>query len=138
MPRTTPSATSSGVASAQAISAFLPPSSRVSALSVALAPLITARPASTLPMKPIFATFGCATSATPASRPPVTTLNTPGGNTPSHSSAMRSADSGVWSAGLTISVLPAASGAPHLPATNSSGWLNAPMRATTPSGSRSV
>ena len=39
MPRTTPSATSSGVASAHAMSAFLPPSSSVSAFSVALAPL---------------------------------------------------------------------------------------------------
>jgi hypothetical protein len=138
MPRTTPSATSAGAASAQAISAFLPPSSRVSALSVALAPCITARPPPTLPIKPILATRGCATSAAPVSRPPVTTLNTPGGNTSDQSSASRSADSGVCSAGLTISTLPAASGAPHLPATKSSGWLNAPMRATTPSGSRTV
>ena len=57
MPRTTPSATSAGVASAHAISAFLPPSSSVSALSVAPAPVITARPALTLPMKPILATL---------------------------------------------------------------------------------
>jgi hypothetical protein len=56
----------------------------------------------------------------------------------SQSCAMRNADSGVWSAGLMTSVLPATSGAPHLPATKSSGWLNAPIRATTPSGSRSV
>ena len=59
------------------------PSSSVSALSVALAPLITARPALTLPMNPTFATFGWATSAAPVSRPPVTTLNTPGGKTSS-------------------------------------------------------
>ena len=37
MPRTTPSAISSGDASAHAINAFLPPSSSVSALSEALA-----------------------------------------------------------------------------------------------------
>jgi hypothetical protein len=76
------------------MSAFLPPSSSVNALSVAAAPAITALPAGTLPMKPIFATFGCATRATPASRPPVTTLNTPGGNTSCHSSAILSDDSG--------------------------------------------
>jgi hypothetical protein len=138
MPRTTPSAISAGVVSAHATSAFLPPNSSVSDLSVAAATAATVRPAATLPMKPIFATPGCATSVPPASRPPVTTLNTPGGKTPSQSSAIRSDESGVSGAGLTISELPAASGAPHLPAVKSSGWLNAPMRPTTPSGSRSV
>jgi hypothetical protein len=39
---------------------------------------------------------------------------------------------------LTTTVLPAASGAAILPATNNSGWLKAPMRPTTPSGSRKL
>ena len=52
------------------------------------------------------------------------------------SSARRSADSGAWSGGLTITLLPAASGAADLPAANMNGWLNGTMRATTPSGSR--
>ena len=51
--------------------------------------------AATLPMSPTLATSRCATSAAPVSRPPVTTLKTPGGKSPSHSSAIRSADSGV-------------------------------------------
>jgi hypothetical protein len=54
------------------------------------------------------------------------------------SSAMRSDDSGACSGDLTTTVLPAASGAPIFIAANMSGWLYATMRATTPSGSRSV
>jgi len=40
--------------------------------------------------------------------------------------------------GLTITLLPASSGAASLVAANISGWLNAMMRATTPNGSRTV
>ena len=67
---------------------------------------------------------------------PGTTFHTPGGRMPSISSASRSAESGACSGGLSTTVLPAASGAPDLPAANMNGWLNGMMRPTTPSGSR--
>ena len=55
---------------------------------------------------------------------------------PSISSARRSEDSGACSGGFITTVLPAASGAPALPAQNMNGWLNGMMRPTTPRGSR--
>ena len=61
----------------------------------ALAARITERPAATLPMMATMATFSCAASAAPVSRPPGTTLNTPAGRSPSISSAKRSADNGA-------------------------------------------
>ena len=57
---------------------------------------------------------------------------------PPISSAMRSDDSGACSGDFTTTVLPTASGAPIFMAANMSGWLYATIRATTPSGSRSV
>ena len=56
MPPMTPSATSSGSASGKAISAFLPPSSSITALSVSAAAFITARPVGTEPISAIIAT----------------------------------------------------------------------------------
>jgi hypothetical protein len=83
-------------------------------------------------------TSACVDSACPHSFPPASTLTTPGGNTPPISSAILSADKGACSGALTTIVLPAASGAPIFTAANISGWLYATIRATTPSGSRSV
>src|ERR1700733_15116959 len=90
LPPMTPSATSSGSASGKAISAFFPPSSSITALSVSDAAFITARPVGTEPISAIIATSLCEASAEPASLPPGTILNTPGGNMPSVSSARRS------------------------------------------------
>ncbi len=95
-------------------------------------------PVGTEPIKPTFATSGCAVSAVPHSRPPGSTENTPGGNSGPTSSANRNEESGACSGGLTMSVLPVASGAPVRIAANNNGWLKALMRAITPSGSRSV
>ena len=95
-------------------------------------------PVGTEPIRPTFAISGWAVSAAPHSRPPGSTENTPGGKSGLTSSAKRSEESGACSGGLTISVLPVASGAPVRIAANSSGWLKALMRAITPSGSRSV
>ena len=74
-------------------------------------------------MSEIIATPGWAASAAPASRPPGSTLKTPGGSTPSISSAKRSELSGACSGGLTMTVLPAASGAADFAAQNMKGWL---------------
>ena len=105
-------------------------------MSVSDAAFITARPVGTEPISAIMATPGCDASAAPASRPPGTTLNTPGGKISPISSASRSDDSGACSGGFITTVLPVASGAPLLPAQNMNGWLNGMMRPTTPRGSR--
>ena len=59
------------------------------------------------------ATPGCRTRPAPTGSPsPVITLSTPGGKTSAASRAISSADSGVHSDGLRITVLPAASAGP--------------------------
>ena len=70
---------------------------------------------------------------------PTTTLTTPSG-TPA-SSAMRSSSSavsGVSSAGLSTTVLPAASAGPSFQAAIVSGKFHGTISPTTPSGSRKV
>ena len=121
MPATAAAATASGSASGKAISAFLPPSSSSTGLIVSAAARITARPVGTLPISATMAMPGCAASAAPTSRPPGSTLNTPGGSSPPINSASRRADSGACSGGLTMMLLPAASGAAALPAQNMNG-----------------
>ena len=136
MPSTTAAETASRSASGKAISAFLPPSSRVTGLSVSAAAFITARPVGTLPISATLATSGWLASTWPTSLPPGTKFQTPGGRIPSMSSARRSEESGACSGGLTTMVLPAASGAADFPAANMKGWLNGMIRPTTPKGSR--
>ena len=65
-------------------------------------------------MKPIFATSGCSTRRVPTIDPlPTTTLITPSGiPASSASSASRSAESGVSSAGFSTTVFPVASAGP--------------------------
>ncbi len=65
MPATAALATSSGSASANAINAFLPPSSSMTGFTVSLAARITARPVATLPIRATLATRGWAASAAP-------------------------------------------------------------------------
>ena len=62
----------------------------------------------------------------------MTTFTTPGGMTPSHSSAKRRLESGAWSAAFTTTVLPAASAAAAFSAQKRNGWLKALILATTP------
>ena len=59
--------------------------------------------------------------ASPHSRPPQITLNTPSGNSGPMISASRSVDSGACSGGLTTIVLPAISGAPIFIVANKNG-----------------
>src|SRR5262249_55541715 len=110
MPSTTAAETASRSASGKAISAFLPPSSSVTGLSVSEAAFITARPVGTLPMSATLATSGWLASTWPTSLPPGTRFHTPGGRMPSINSASRSEDSGACSGGLTTVGLPAAGG----------------------------
>ena len=119
--------------SGQTISGFLPPSSRVTWLMFCAALRRIARPVGTEPVNATRGTPGCETSASPSSAPvPVTTLSTPGGSTCAAISARAIADSEVCSPGLTMTALPAASGAADLLQANLNGWLNGTIRSTTP------
>ncbi len=67
------------------------------------------------------------------------TLSTPGGSPTSTAiSPSASAVSGVWLAGLRMTVLPQASAGAIFQAASSSGKFHGTIAATTPSGSRSV
>ena len=69
---------------------------------------------------------------------PATTFTTPSGSTSAASCSKRSAVSGVSSAGLSTTVLPAASAGAIFQAAIVSGKFHGVMSATTPSGSRTV
>ena len=140
IPATTPAAAFSRSASGSTIIAFLPPSSSVTVFTpAAAASAWIARPTRSEPMKARRLTSGCALSAWPTPGPsPLTTLSTPAGSRSLKSSPIRSADSGVWSAGLRTTAFPAISGAATLPAAKKIGWLNGTIRPTTPNGSRTV
>ena len=120
--------------------ADLPPSSSVTRLIVCAAPAAIELPTSVEPVKAIFATSGWATSRSPTTLPgPLTTLSTPSGIPAS--TAIRpsaSALSGVSSAGLRTTVLPAASAGPSFQQAIGIGKFHGVISATTPSGSRKV
>jgi len=116
------------------------PSSIVIGFSIEPATLAACRPIAVEPVNATRSTPGCLSSASPATDPvPVTTLTTPSG-TPARCSsvAMNSADSGVSSAGLCTTTLPAASAGAIFELDRMSGKLNGVIAATTPSGSRRV
>src|SRR5215472_12666771 len=105
-----PSTACSTGASSNTMFAALPPSSRVTFLPVPATEPAISLPTSVEPVKATLFTSGCPTTAAPVSPAPVAMLTTPGGSpTCWHTSASRSAVSGVVSAGLSTHVLPAAS-----------------------------
>ena len=109
-------------------------------LSVGAHCAISTRPTSVEPVKLSLRTCELDVSSAPISRAlPVMTLNTPGG-TPARaaSSAIASADSGVWPAGLTMKVQPAASAGAALRVIMAAGKFHGVMAATTPTGWRST
>ena len=91
-------------------------------------------------MKVTLSTSGCSASAAPAVLPyPGTTLSTPEGKPAcSASSPMRSAVSGVSSAGLRTTVQPQASAGATFHMLIISGKFQGTMAPTTPIGSRTV
>ena len=101
---------------------------------------MTSLPTSLDPVKATVRTSGCVTSEAPAVSPkPLTTLSTPGGNPASSaSSAMRMAVSGVCSAGLMTTALPAARAGPSFQAEIIRGKFQGTIAPTTPKGSRRV
>jgi hypothetical protein len=139
MPFAAPRTASSMFASAKTMFALLPPSSIVTLATRSAAVRRMPLPTSVDPVNAIFATPGCSTSAWPAIEPlPGTTLSTPSGRPPSRTRRAGSADSGVNSAGLSTTVLPAASAGATFHDASSSGKFQATIAPTTPSGSRRV
>ena len=120
--------------------ALLPPSSRVSRFTLAAQPAMTCRPVSVDPVNTILRTDGWSTSRLPTTLPlPGRTWNTPGGRPASRpSSAIRIAVSGVSSAGLAITGLPAASAGARPQARIGIGKFQGTIRPTTPTGSANV
>ncbi len=114
-----------------------PPSSRVTFLTVPAASRMISRPTSVEPVKAILPTPGWDASRAPASGPgPGTTFSTPGGRP--HSSAIRAnsnVDNGVFSSGLTTTLLPAASAGAIFHSASSSGKFHGAIAPTTPMGS---
>ena len=143
LPNTAPGAAAAAAsrsASANTRLGDLPPSSSVTRLIVLAAPAAIERPTSVDPVKAILATSGCSTRRWPQVRPgPTTTFSTPSGSPAAAAiSAKRSAVSGVSSAGLSTTVLPAASAGPSFHAAIVSGKFQGTISPTTPSGSRTV
>ena len=122
MPLITPSIAWSMGASSKMMLAALPPSSSVSALSVPATARPISLPTDVEPVKATLSTSGCLTRARPISPGPVMMLTTPGGRSAwRHTSAKKSAVSGVELAGLSTTVLPAASAGAIFQASISSG-----------------
>ena len=134
MPLTMPSMAWSIGASSKTMFAALPPSSSVSFLPVPAVDFAIARPTAVEPVKATLLTSGWLTSAWPVSPAPVMMFTTPAGRSACcRISAKSSAVSGVVSAGLSTTVLPAASAGAIFQASMSSGKFHGMTWAATPS-----
>ncbi len=135
MPDTMPSTVWSIGASSKTMLAALPPSSRVTFLPVPATERAICLPTSVEPVKATLSTPGCSTRARPVAPAPVTMLTTPGGRSAwRQMSAKNSAVSGVVSAGLSTTVLPAARAGAIFQASMSIGKFHGITCAATPSG----
>ena len=127
-------------ASPKTMLALLPPSSRVTRFTWSAHPRMICLPTPVEPVKHTLRTSGWVTKRSPTTAPrPGITVSTPSGRPASSaSSPSRIAVSGVSSAGLSTTVLPAASaGAKPQPAMGI-GKFQGTMMPTTPSGSWKV
>src|SRR5438105_12046321 len=122
-PNSAPSMAASKSASAKKMFGDLPPSSKVTSLTVSAAILTICLPTAALPVKATLSTSACVTRGAPADSPkPVTTLTTPGGSPISANQfAISSTVSGVCSAGLSTQVQPAANAGASFQAAISNG-----------------
>src|SRR5271170_7254089 len=113
----------------------LPPSSKDNFLPEPAVAIRILRPTSVEPVKAILSTSGCSTMNAPVDPSPVTILTTPGGRpTSAQISAKASAESGVYSAGFSTTVLPAASAGAIFHANISSGKFQGMICPQTPTG----
>ena len=127
-----------GSTSGSTIAGSLPPSSKVSRLSVPAAERMTCLPVSVWPVKAILAMPGWAVIHLPSSSPPETTLNTPGGTMSFQISPSFSVESGVNGEGLTMIVSPAISAGAIFHMASITGKFQGTMAPTTPSGEKRV
>ncbi len=127
-------------ASAKTMLALLPPSSRVTRFTWSAQPTMIDLPTSVEPVKQTLRTAGWATNRCPTTEPlPGTIWKTSSGRPASRaSSPSRIAVSGVSSAGLSTTVLPAASAGPNPQPAIGIGKFHGTMMPTTPSGSWKV
>ncbi len=117
--------------------AALPPSSSVSFLRVPATARAIWRPTSVEPVNATLSTPGCPTTAAPVAPAPGRMLTTPGGRSACWQISAKSiAVSGVVSAGLSTTVLPAASAGATFHASMSSGKFQGMTCPATPSGLR--
>ena len=122
------------------MNALLPPSSRPTGLAESAASFMMRLPVEVSPVKPILATPGWTTMASPTVSPgPTMTLTAPAGIPASRvSSARRSVVSGATDGGLTTQVLPVMSAAAIFHTTIRVGKFHGVIRPITPSGSFTV
>ena len=122
-------------ASSKMTLAALPPSSSVTFFPVPATAFWIALPTAVEPVNATLSIPGCATTAAPVARPPVTMFTTPGGNpASSHTCASSNAVSGVVSAGFSTQTLPVASAGASFHAAISSGKFQGITCPATPSG----
>ncbi len=126
--------------SANTTFADLPPSSSVTAFTCSAQPAITCLPTAVEPVNTILRTRSCVTNRSPTTEPlPGSTWNSPSGSPDSRaSSPSRIAVSGVHSAGLSTTALPAASAGAKPQLAMVIGKFHGTITPTTPSGSWNV
>src|SRR5678809_333778 len=131
-----PSTAASRSASSNTMNGALPPSSRESFFTVSAHCFMRRLPVAVEPVNDSLRTSGFEHSSPPiAFEPPVRTLSTPLGiPARSPSSAMASAEYGVWLAGLITTVQPAASAGPALRVIIAFGKFHGVISAQTPIG----
>jgi hypothetical protein len=135
MPLTMPSTAWSRAASSNTMFAALPPSSRVSALSVPAVALWISLPTPVEPVKATLSTPGWLTRCIPMSDGPGTMFTTPAGSSACWTTSANSrALSGVVDAGFRTTVFPAARAGAIFHASMSSGKFHGMTCAATPSG----
>ena len=127
-------------ASAKTMLALLPPSSSVTRFTWSAQPRMICLPTSVEPVKHTLRTSSWVTNRSPTTEPlPGITVSTSAGSPASRaSSPRRIAVSGVSSAGLRTTVLPAASAGAKPQAAMGIGKFQGTMMPTTPSGSWKV
>ncbi len=133
-------AAASRSASAKTHSGPLPPSSAVNGTRFRAAAIPIVTPVSGEPVKLMRRTRSSPTSAAPTSRPtPWTTLSTPAGM-PASSARSQSSEqlSGDHSAGLSTTVLPAASAGAHFQVESMNGAFHGVITTVGPAGIRST
>lgn len=115
----------------------MPPSSKLTGVSVSAAAFPMRRAVSGEPVKLMRSKSPCRVSAAPASSPiPCTTFSTPGGSPASPATSASSEPvKGAHSGGFTTTVSPAASAGPSFQVVSISGAFQGVTSAATPAGS---